>query len=230
MSAPPSSGLAQILAEALHHRRTGDEHRGASGHDRIMAGGKPRRAEARDRTEPERHHGHARQVSGREPVRARAADAAGQIGRAARLDRLHRAAAARAFDHADDRQAEIMRHFLGHQRLGRDRGVGRTAAHGEIVADHDHGAAVDLAAAEHAVGRRQLLEFAVVVVFGDAGDRADLVEGILVDQSVDALTNREPALVMLALDLVNASHLARERFAPSELVELRLPVHSYPPS
>jgi len=56
------------------------------------------------------------------------------------------------------------------------------------------------------------------------------VEGIVVDQSVDALTNREPALVMLALDLVNASHLARERFAPSELVELRLPVHSYPPS
>jgi hypothetical protein len=35
---------------------------------------------------------------------------------------------------------------------------------------------------------------------------------------------------MLALDLVNASNLARERFAPSELVELRLPVHSYPPS
>src|SRR5205823_11566860 len=161
---------------------------------------------------------------------ARAADAAGQIGSATRFNRLHRAAAARAFDHANDRKAKIMRHFLGHQRLGRYRGVSRAAAHGEIVTDHDHGAAVDLAAAEHAVGRRQVLEFAVFVVLGDAGNRADLVEGILVDQSVDALTNGEPALVMLALDLVNASHLARERFAPSELVELRLPVHSYPPS
>ena len=123
-----------------------------------------------------------------------------------------------------------MRHFLGHQRLGRDRGIRRTTAHGEIVTDHHHGAAIDLAAAEHAVGWRQLLEFAAFVVFGGAGNRTYLVEGILVDQSVDALTNREPALVMLALDLVNASHLARERFAPSELVELRLPVHSYPPS
>ena len=123
-----------------------------------------------------------------------------------------------------------MRHLFGHQRLGRDRGVGRTAAHGEIVADHHHGAAVDLAAAEHAVGRRQVLEFAVFVVFGDAGDGADLVEGILVDQSVDTLANRKPPLVMLALDLVNASHLARERFAPGEVVEFRLPVHSYPPS
>jgi hypothetical protein len=34
----------------------------------------------------------------------------------------------------------------------------------------------------------------------------------------------------LPLDLVNAAHLARERFAPSEVVEFRLPVHSYPPS
>src|SRR4029078_13175178 len=125
---------------------------------------------------------------------------------------------------------KIMRHLLGHQWLGGNRGAGRTAAHGEIVAEHHHGAAVDLAAAEHAVGRRQLLEFAVVVVFGGTGNRADLVEGVLVDQSVDALTNRDPALVMLAPDLVNASHLARERFAPSELVELRLPVHSYPQS
>ncbi len=154
----------------------------------------------------------------------------GRLAAPARFDGLHRTATARAFDHANDRQAKIVRHLLGHQRLGGDRGVGRTAAHGEIVADHDHGAAVDLAAAEHAVGRRQVLEFVVFVVFGDPGNRADLVEGILVDQSVDALTNREPALVMLTLDLVNASHLARERFAPSELVELRLPVHSYPPS
>ena len=51
-----------------------------------------------------------------------------------------------------------------------------------------------------------------------------------VDQSVDPLANRQPALVMLALDLVDAAHLARERLAPCEFVEFRLPVHSYPPS
>ena len=52
----------------------------------------------------------------------------------------------------------------------------------------------------------------------------------LVNDPVDALANGEPALVMLTLDLVNASHLPRERFAPGEVVEFRLPVHSYPPS
>ena len=123
-----------------------------------------------------------------------------------------------------------MRHLLGHQRLGRDRGIRGAAAHGKIVADHDHRAAVDLAAAEHAVGRRQILEFAVLVIFGGAGNRADLVEALSIDQFVDALANGEPALVALPLDLVNASHLARERFAPGEVVEFRLPVHSYPPS
>ena len=168
--------LGEILAEAFHHRRTRDEHRRVLGHDRIMAGRQPRRAEARDRAEPQSDHRHPRHVRRRVPVPARAADAAGQIGRALGLDGLHRAAAAGAFDHADDRQAEIMRHLLGHQRLGRDRGIRRAAAHGEIVADHDHGAAVDLAAAEHAIRRRQVGEFAALVIFGDAGNRADLVE------------------------------------------------------
>src|ERR1700675_5074934 len=44
------------------------------------------------------------------------------------------------------------------------------AAHGEIVADHPPRPAVDLAAAEHAVRRRQILEFAVLVIFGAAGN------------------------------------------------------------
>ena len=123
-----------------------------------------------------------------------------------------------------------MRHLLRHQRLGGDRCIGRAAAHGEIVADHHHGAAVDPGAAEHAVRRRQVLELVALVVFGDAGDGTDFVEAVLVDELVDALTNREPALVALPLDLVNASHLPRERFAPGEVVEFRLPVHSLPPS
>ena len=67
------------------------------------------------------------------------------------------------------------------------------------------------------------LQLAILVVFGDAGDRADLVEAAGVDKLVDALANGEPALVPLSLDLLSASHLARERFAPGEVVELRLP-------
>src|SRR5438552_1652814 len=221
--------LGEVLPEPLHHRRPRDEHRRIPGHDRIMRRGQPRRAETRDRAEAQPHHRHARHVRGRVPVPPRAADAAGQVGRALSLDGLDRTAAAGAFDDADDGQAEIVRHFLSHQRLSRDRGVRRAAAHGEIVADYDHGAAVDLAAAEYAIGRRQVLEPAVLVIFADAGNRPDLVKAVGIDQAVDALADGEPALVALPPDLVNASHLARERFAPSEVVEFRLPVHWSPP-
>src|SRR5262249_18999801 len=139
-------------------------------------------------------------------------------------------AAAASFDDADDRQAEIMRHLLRHQRLGRDRGIRRAATHGEIVADHDHGAAVDPGAAEHAVGRGQVPELAGLVIFAGAGHGAGPVEGLGIAHPGDALADGEPALVALALDLLNAAHLARERFAPSELVEFGLPDHSSPPS
>ena len=73
-------------------------------------------------------------------------------------------------------------------------------------------------------------ELAVLVIFADAGDGADFVEAIGIDHLVDAFADGEPALVALPLDLLNAAHLARERFAPSELVEFGLPDHSSPPS
>jgi hypothetical protein len=75
-----------------------------------------------------------------------------------------------------------------------------------------------------------MLQLVVFVIFGDPGNGADLVEGIIVDQFVDTLANGKPALVTLSLDLVNAPHLPRERFAPGEVVEFRLPIHSFPPS
>src|SRR6267154_2926323 len=158
-----------------------------------------------------------------------AADAAWQIGGSLGLDGLHRTAAAGTFDDADDRQTEIVRHLLGHQGLGGDRGIGGAATHGEIVADHHNRPAIDLAAAEHAIGGSQIFELAALVIFGRTGNRADLVEALFIDQLVDPLADGEPALVALPLDLVNAAHLARERFAPGEVVELRLPVKRRPP-
>ncbi len=222
--------FCQILTETFYDRRTGDEHRRRLGHHGIMGRRQPRRAEARDRAKAQVHHGHAGHVGGGVQIGARAADASGQIGRPLGFDGFDRAAAAGTLDDADDRQPEIMRHLLGHQWLGRDRGIGGAAAHRKIVADHHHRPAIDLAAAEHAIGRRQIGEFALPVIFGDTGNRADLVKAFGIYQAVDALANGEPALVALPLDLVNASHLARECFAPGEVVELRLPVHSYPPS
>ena len=137
----------------------------------------------------------------------------GRLERPRRLDGLDRAAAAGALDDADDRQAQLVGHALGQDRLHRDGGVGRAAAHREVVAQHDHRAAVDLRSPHHAVGRRELGQLVVGVVLGLAGDGADLVEAALVDQPVDALAHREPAAVVLALHLVGPAHLARHALA-----------------
>ena len=51
----------------------------------------------------------------------------------------------------------------------------------------------------------------------------------LIEQPVDALAHRELAAVVLALDLVGAAHLFRERHALREFVQLRLPAHQHVP-
>ena len=66
------------------------------------------------------------------------------IGAAGGFDSLYRAAAAHTVDQPDMGQPQLEGQTLGAIALLADRGVGRTAAHGEIVArDHDR-AAIDL--------------------------------------------------------------------------------------
>ncbi len=69
------------------------------------------------------------------------------------------------------------------------------------------------------------LSRAVCVVFADTRQRADLVEAVGVDQLVDALAHRQPAGVVLALDLVGTAHLLGQGGAAFELFEFGLPGH-----
>ena len=153
---PAAQLLLVVLlgAEAVHHRRAGDEHRrDLLHHHRVVRGGEPRRAEAR---RPSR--GPAPTV-GTVPMLLHhpfPAAHARHVGAAGGLDGLDRAAAARALDHADQRHAILVGVALDEDVLFLDRGVGRAAAHGEVVAGHGDGPAVDLGAAHHGVGRHQV--------------------------------------------------------------------------
>ena len=221
---PAAQFLLVVLfgAEAIHHRRAGDEHRrDLLHHHRIMRGGEPRRAKPRDGAEAEAHRGHGAHVlDGPFPaVHAR------NIGAAGRLDRLHRAAAARALDHTDNRHAVLVGVAFDEVRLFLDRGVGRAAAHGEVVAGDGHRPAVDLAAAHDGIGRHQVDEVVAAVVLGLAGDAAELAEGVLVEQPVDALAHGQSTAIVLALDLVGPAHAPRHLLAAAQLVHFRLPAH-----
>ena len=190
-----------------------------------MARRKLCRAGACDRAKSQRHDRHLGQRRGHQMEAFGLSDAAGQVRRACGLDRLDRSAAARAFDDADQRHAELARHLFCHQPLAGDRCVGGPAAHGKVIGDDDGGAAIDHAAADHAICRRQVGQVARCIVLAEAGDGAELVKAVRVEQLVDALAHREPAAVVLALDLVGAAHLPRECLALAQFVKFGLPVH-----
>src|SRR4030095_2704872 len=134
------------------------------------------------------------------------------------VERLYRSATARAVDHPDERQSQLVCHLLRHDLFAADGGVRGTAANGEVVdADHD-GTLLDTATAEDEVCRTEVDEVAGRVVASGARDLADLVERTLVEQQRDALTCVELAAVALPLDLLFAAHQLRQRFASFQLI------------
>src|SRR5262249_51135103 len=111
------------------------------------------------------------------------------------------------------------------QVLFLDRGVGRAAAHREVVAADDDRAAIDFPAAEDEIGGRERLQIVGRVVGGLAGDLADLVKRARIDELGDAFADRHAAARVLAFYAPGPAELLRHRFTPPQLVHLRLPGH-----
>ena len=147
--------LGARLAQPFDDRRAGDEDRGDFlHHDRVVRGDQARGAEAGDRAEAQADDRHLRHLVRDQVERGGLRQPAGQVGASGGFDRLDRSAAAGAFDQPDDRHAELGGDLLRHLGLALDRGIGRSAAQGEVVAGDNDRAAVHRAAAEHAVAWR----------------------------------------------------------------------------
>jgi hypothetical protein len=147
------------------------------------------------------------------------------VGAARRLDGFHRTAAAHPVDKTNVRQPQFERETFGALAFACDRGIGRTAAHGEIVAGENHRTAADVGGAEHEVRRRERAQLAFSIVVAHARQRADLVERVGVADGRDALANGQLAELMLPRHFVRATHLQRERFAAAKFVDLLSPAH-----
>jgi len=140
------------------------------------------------------------------------------------LEGLHAPAAARAVHEAHERHSQLLGEPLGVDHLLPDGGVGRSAAHREVVALHHRGPPLDPAAPHHAVGGKEVRELAVLVAAA-SGQRAGLAEAALVEEALDALPHGQaPARVLTRHPLLPA-HPARELLATLELPELWLPSH-----
>ena len=152
-------------------------------------------------------------------------------GSALRGDALDVAAA--ALDEQDERDQVLAGELLGEPAdvaaLDALREVlGGAAADGEVLAAYRDVATVDLAEAHDIRRGRELLELAVLVE-PRAGERADLVEGAVVEQDVEAFADRVLAAVVLALDAVRLAAGARQLGALPDLVDPVLPDHRAAP-
>ena len=212
--------LVDRLSDPGHHRRPRHEHlRGAPHQHRVVARHEPRGPEPRDRAEPEADDGNRREVRDR----VLPADCLAHVGAALGLDGLDRAAAPRAVHEPDEGKPQLARHLLRRDHLVPDGGVRRAASDREVVAFDHHPAAVEIAPAVDEVRGPKAGEAAFLVVGGDPGDRADLVERAGVEEPVHPFADRELALAVMARDLLRAAHLADELLTPAKLLELGLP-------
>ena len=116
-----------------------------------------------------------------------------------------------------------MRHLLAGDQLVADGAVVGAAAHGEIVTDHHHRPALHPTPARDQVRGNEAVEPALVVVLTGTGELAELAEAARVEQPVDALAYRQPAVVAMALELFLAPHLLGEPMTMSEFLELLFP-------
>src|SRR5690606_18860186 len=90
-------------------------------------------------------------------------------------------------------------------------------------ADDDHRPALDPAAARDQVRGHEGLELALGIIGSRTGELPELAKGSRIEQLVDALAHRQPAIVAMALDLLRSAHLLGEAVASREFLELLFP-------
>ncbi len=184
-----------------------------------------RRAQPRDRTEAETNDRHLRHLVRHQVERCRLGQTAGQVGASCGLDRLHRTAAARSFNQANDRHAELRRDLLRHLGLALDGGVGRSTAQREVIAGDDHWPPIHGAAPEYAVSGNETDDVAFRIIARLAGDAADFLEAARIEQSVYALTHGQAATRVLPGDTVLATELACQRLPLAQLGQFGFPTN-----
>jgi hypothetical protein len=138
---------------------------------------------------------------------------------AERRDALLDAGAA-GVEQADDRRAHLQRHVLDlHDLLGMCLGK-RAAEDGEILREDEDRAAVDRAPAGDDAVAGDLLGLVHAEI--DAAllhEHVELLEGVLVEQQLDALAGSQLAFAVLRRDAAFAAALARAFAAGFEMVE-----------
>ncbi len=106
-----------------------------------------RRAQSGRRTQSQRYDGHGFQVG----CNCAPARHIRHIGMAQIFQHFNRPAAARAVDHTDNRESQLIRHLLGQHELAMDRGIGCAPTDCEIICCRNNRPAINSPASENKI-------------------------------------------------------------------------------
>jgi hypothetical protein len=217
----PEILLRDVSAErALNDGRTGREQLGALDHARPVREQRICGDAAGDRAHDAAEHRHlAQQQEWVGPVLAVRDVRAAQT--------LHRPdARTRAVQELDHRDAILLRHREGHVPLvASDRSAAGTTPDREVLTGDNDVAAAD-SCQPGDVGRRDERVHRLALVVGRGSDQLpDLEERSGIDQAVEALTNGQPAHLVLPRDPLGAAHRECEVAATADLFDLIAPCH-----
>ena len=222
-------GTAELLLGEIdaqrppHQRRPANQNLGgAPGHDRKVGGHQAARREPRYGPQGRGGNGHLAHGVGND---AKAGFGEHRLASGAALAARTLDAAATAFQQAHERHPVLAGEMFGVNALAQPGSVRRAALQREVLATHHHPAVVDLAEADHIVGGHIAGQPVLVVVVGQCGGLAVLLERATVKQLVDTLTDGQPALGVLAGDAFLAPLLTRQVAPLGEFLDLAFPTH-----
>ena len=189
-----------------------------------MRGRDPGRPEPGYGAQGRRDHGHlGEKRDGHLPVGIR-----GNIRAFDLLVRFDTSTAAGAIDQPHDGKAKFEGSFLAPAHLVAHCAVGGAAADREVVAANDDPAALDEPSPGDEIGRGQAGQSPGFVVDRLAGQRTDFSKRSGVEQSVDALPDREAPGLHVPGHTLFAPHLRRQGLSVLNLFEFGFPTHGDP--
>ena len=148
------------------------------------------------------------------------------IGEAHILKTFDRSAAAGAVDHADQRKAHFVRHFLRLHEFSMQCRVGCATPHGKVIGCRHHRAPVDAPPSEDEVGGRQVGQLACIIIAASPGNLTDLAKAVAVEQPPDPFACVEFPLPMLPRHLLGATHILGQSFPATDLFDFFFPAHA----
>jgi hypothetical protein len=133
--------------------------------------------------------------------------------------------AAAAFVQSNEGNPVATGHFFGIDAFAQPGLVRRPAAQSEILTTNNATLSANVSKANHKIGRRKMLQIAIVIIVGSTGTGTQFMKTVRVDQTLNPFPNRLTPLIVLTGDAVSTAQFPGQRPLAHNFIDFRLPTH-----